>query len=87
MILRAAPLSVKPLFTALVLMDVWRREGWIPGAPFNLAKWARLIDVGICKQMICPGCGVKGMEYHAFQRHRAYRVLAVYERCGACEEF
>lgn len=72
------------------LGDLERRlagAGWKPGTPPGLTNLTVQTDLRICKQMKCPGCKRRGLEYRPYHRGQRYRVLAACPHCHAAEEF
>jgi hypothetical protein len=63
-----------------------RREMYEPGCPAQILEATARHDAHAVARMRCPGCGLRRLEYHPWQRGRAYRVLAGCTHCGAGEE-
>ena len=62
------------------------QEGYRPGPPRILPRWAQEADAEICATALCP-CGNTGLLYLPYHRDRAYRAILVCSACGTAEEF
>lgn len=62
-------------------------QGFRPGTPPDLHPDDAAIDRLCCRQLVCGGCGRRGLDYTPMHRGRdGYRVLGVCPYCSRCEE-
>jgi hypothetical protein len=63
-----------------------QREMYDPGCPPQVSEATARTDARHVAHLRCPGCGLRSMEFHPYQRGRAYRILAGCTVCGVAEE-
>jgi hypothetical protein len=62
-------------------------QGFRPGTPARVSAVERQIDVDLCAEAVCAGCGHEGLEFRPYHRGDCYRIMAACSQCGSVEEF